>query len=1069
VTKSTSISLRNALTYGLRSIFGRIDNFGQAKMAAGAATAEGGKLRVKCLVSLSFAISSLAFPLAADAQSLRPSLADSFRLGSGGGVLCQVQVRSKDAALKSMFDRAWSIVCRDAARPVGRMYALNGTKDEVLARLAAARAADVSCNSSYSENVKQVGPVRIEQCTLTEANVGYRVLSAARGKTIWVAEGLGGYDSALRLGLQTIMADSNVAGQVTVATTSVDDPAAFARVQAGTLDADKALAEGYRRNNSGNYAEAAEFFDTLQQRVDGKSADPERLGEYIVNRALQKSNLGEFEEAEALFAEARKAPTVDRVQTRLRRNFEAMHLLNQRRYDEATARLLKPVAANAAMSRLPGSAIEIGVEVAAEINAGLPVAQRLGASDSTALTPEERSQFLDDQALQLRGTLLRLKGQAKDALPLLQQAADDTLRIREGRVVSVIRMRSEILAEHGLALEATGNIAGAEARLRDSLALLELRYPQTLAVNGARARLGSFLARNNKSADALILYKQVVTTAAENRASTTGLGNLLSPYFSLLSGQVATTPTAVDDMFLASQTLVRPGVADTQAILARELSNGQGEGARLFRQARTLDRDIERSRIDLANLTATPQRNADIERAIVAVQSDIETLTKEQATTQARLADFPQFRAISTNALTLPELRATLKPGEAYLKTLVAGRAIYAIFATSNSATGYRIPLSADELEALVTGIRDTISKDENGQPTTYPFDIGLARKLYVNLFGPAADKMAGVKHLIFEPDGALLKLPINLLVTDQASVTAYQARIAKPDADQFDFSGTAWLGRKTAVSTAVSARAFRDARAAPPSDAAQQYLGFGQNAPVGNAVRASLTRSANATAAVGCDWPTSEWNKPVSAEELRQAQAIIGAGQSNIVTGKDFTDLAVMKRSDLQDFRILHFATHGLVTAPRAACPAQPALLTSFGGSGSDGLLTFKEIYDLKLNADIVILSACDTAGKASISATRQAGITTGGGSALDGLVRAFIGAGGRSVLASHWPAPDDFKATERLIGGLFQSAGGTSVGEALAAAQVALMDDPATSHPYYWSGFAVVGDGSRALLKAH
>jgi len=70
--------------------------------------------------------------------------------------------------------------------------------------------------------------------------------------------------------------------------------------------------------------------------------------------------------------------------------------------------------------------------------------------------------------------------------------------------------------------------------------------------------------------------------------------------------------------------------------------------------------------------------------------------------------------------------------------------------------------------------------------------------------------------------------------------------------------------------------------------------------------------------------------------------------------------------------------------------------------------------------------------------------------------------------VLASHWPAPDDYNATQRLIGGLFAERGAASVGDALRDAQVKLMDDPQTSHPYYWAGFAIVGDGSQALLSA-
>ena len=108
---------------------------------------------------------------------------------------------------------------------------------------------------------------------------------------------------------------------------------------------------------------------------------------------------------------------------------------------------------------------------------------------------------------------------------------------------------------------------------------------------------------------------------------------------------------------------------------------------------------------------------------------------------------------------------------------------------------------------------------------------------------------------------------------------------------------------------------------------------------------------------------------------------------------------------TDLDQYRIIHFATHGVVTSARPNARRRPALLTSFGGNGSDGLLTFRKIFDLHLDADLVILSACDTAGKASAAATSKQASATGGDVALDGLVRAFVGAGGRLVIASHWP----------------------------------------------------------------
>ncbi|ODU21028.1 MAG: CHAT domain-containing protein [Sphingomonas sp. SCN 67-18] len=1000
------------------------------------------------------------------AQNAPPSLLDSFRLGSGGGVLCQVQSQGHDAALTGMFDRSWAIVCRDAARPIGKLYALrNGSGANPAQRLAEARSREARCEAEGRTTVEGLDQVGISRCTLAEANVGYSVYRHDDGRTTWVAEGLSGYDSALLLGLRTIVADRFVDGQVSVATTSISDPAAFARVQAGALDPDKALAEGYRRNNSGDYAEAAEFFGTLRDRDADMSTD--RAGEYLINQALQKSNLGEFAEADALFGEAEKIPTVDRVQVRLRRNFAAIHLLNQGRNDAALAVLDRPVVALAESQAVIGGAIEIDRQIAAEINSGLPNAQRLGGTEQGSLSPEERAVILDAQALQLRGTALRLKGQPGEARAALEKALKDAVSIRDGRVISIIRLRAQILSEIAAAQEAEGDFGGAQARLAESVALLETRYPETTVLNSAKARLAGFLARRGRTDQAMGMFREVVENLTRNRASTAGLSNLLAPYFAMLAAEIPSRPALIDDFFLASQTLIRPGVADTQTQLARELSEGTGEAATLFRQATALTRDIERARIDIANLRAAEDDGSIAVQRIAARQADLDSLEREQAITQARLSEFAQFRALSTDGIALSELRAALRADEAYLKLAVVGDAVYALYASPAEATAYRLPVTAKALDGMIDDLRATISTVDNGQYVTYPFDLALARSLYVALTGPVADRVSRARHLVFEPDGALLRLPINLLVADQAGVDRYAERMAAPKADAFDFTGVKWLGRETTVSTAVSARAFRDARAAPRSAATRQYLGFGQNAPVFDQVSVATTRSVSGAGA-GCDWPLGEWNKPISASELRRAQILTGGSASDVVTGRAFTDQAIIERTDLTDYRILHFATHGLVTAPRPECPARPALLTSFGGEASDGLLSFAEIYDLKIDADLVILSACDTAGKATVAATREAGVTSGGGTALDGLVRAFIGAGGRAVLASHWPAPDDFSATERLITGLFEAPAGTSVGEALRAAEVRLMDDPATSHPFYWSGFAIIGDGAQPLVAA-
>jgi CHAT domain-containing protein len=1034
----------------IRSDWGRADAQEQARRLR-----MGWRFSVRAL-KLLIASAVLASPVAAPAQQDRPSLKDSFALGSGGGSLCQVESKGRDPAVRGMFDRAWVIVCRDAARPVGHLYGLRGAPEQVAARLAPLRASEARCEGARGEaTIEDLGAVARAECRLNDADVGYRVYQWRRGDTVWVAEGLSGYDDALKLGLRTVAQDRFIPGKIEVATTGGTDPVAFARVQAGSLDPDRALAEGYRRNNAGDYAEAAEFFGTLQQRAD---VGPDKTGEYLINQALQKSNLGQFAEADRLFAEADKIPTTDRVQTRLRRNFRALHLINQKRLDEALVELDRPVVPLLQPMRVIGGAVEIGNEVAAEINSGAPDGVRLGTTEASQLTPDERAVIIDAQALQLRGTVYRLKGRYAEARDLLQRAGDQALSVRRGRVVSIIRLRSQILAELAASLEALGDTGGAEQRFRESIALLEQRYPETNVVAAARSRLAAFLLRQNRTDEALGLYKAVVAEVVQRGNAATGMSNLLAPYFEVLAQRAPSNPALVEDFFLATQTLVRPGVADTQAQLSRQLSQGAGEAAALFRQATSLQREVERQRIILATARAADKPE---QTQIDAASAELDRLSREQAAVQAKLADFPQYRALSTETLSVQDLRAALKPDEAYLKLAAVGQSVYGVYIMPSDAAVYKLPVTAAQLDSQVDELRATISREEEGQVFTYPYNLPLARTLYTELTGPVADRVAGAKAIVFEPDGAMLRLPLALLPADQASVDRYLARIAKKGADKFDMTGVQWLGRTAEISTAVSARGFRDARRTAPSAARKSYLGFGQNAPA--FTRVALARGA---AADPCQWPLEEWNKPISARELRTAQSILGGG-SEVVTGAAFTDEAVMARPDLADYRILHFATHGFVTAPRPQCPARPALLTSFGDARSDGLLSFREIYDLRMDADLVLLSACDTAGKATVSATREAGLTTGGGAALDGLVRAFIGGGARSVIASHWPAPDEFDATERLITGLFRAPPGASVGQALRAGQVRLMDDPATSHPFYWAGFALIGDGAQPLVR--
>ncbi|MBD3734399.1 MAG: CHAT domain-containing protein [Sphingopyxis sp.] len=997
---------------------------------------------------------ALAAPGTALAQAGDPTLRDSFSIGDQGGSLCEVQATVRDSVIKGMFDRAWLIVCRDASQPIGYVRMLRASPEEARARIDAGRSGTISC----------VG----DACTVKDSSIGWTTRVEADGDTAYAVEGFTAYDDALRIALASIREKRVVPGQIKVATTSVGGNDGFARTLAGTIDVDKALAEGYRRNHSGDYAEAAEFFEALSRRaLDDQAAADIDPTEFTLNRALQRSNLGEFAEADRLFGEVEMIPTSDPVQLRLRRNFRAIHALNQRDYDGAASILQTPIPPLTDAVKVDGGAVTLTPEIAAGINSGANARAVRQASDRERLTPIERAQIIDAQATHLLGTVERLRGNAGAAKSAQLKGLTDAIAVREGRVTSIIRLRSQMLGELALAEEALGDNATADARFQESINALAVEYPETNALASAQARYAAFLTRHGQDDKALGIYQGVVTALAGSQRSTTGMANMMAPYYRLLAARAATDPKAASDFFVASQLQVRPGVADTQAVLARELSSGSSDGARLFRQATTLNRDIERARIEdarLGQMPATPEINA--LRADLKTQLD--NLSFQQAETIAKLSAFPQYRVVAPGKLDLAELQQVLRPDEAYLKMLVVGDSVYAMLIGPDSAQLWKSDISAQGLENAVDTIRSTISIVENGKRVTYPFDAATARKLYTQLFAPAADRLPATAHLIFEPDGAMLRLPINLLITSDAGLAEYEQRVADPNADAFDMRRIAWLGRTTRPSTAVSALAFRNARQAPPSSAAREYFGLGENLPVRGGILPSTGTRGGIAGGVddSCQWDVSQWSRPISADELVTATRTMDRDAATLLTGGAFTDTAVKTRGDLGDYRIIHFATHGLVTAPRPSCPARPALVTSFGDKDSDGLLTFQEIFDLKINADLVILSACDTAGAATVAATREAGVASGGGNALDGLVRSFIGAGGRSVIASHWPAPDDFDATKRLIGGLFAAPQGESVADALWATQMKLMDDKQTSHPYYWAGFAIIGDGGQALL---
>jgi CHAT domain-containing protein len=355
------------------------------------------------------------------------------------------------------------------------------------------------------------------------------------------------------------------------------------------------------------------------------------------------------------------------------------------------------------------------------------------------------------------------------------------------------------------------------------------------------------------------------------------------------------------------------------------------------------------------------------------------------------------------------------------------------------------------------------------------PFDHVRAHKLYASLFGEAGDLIRG-KHLLIVPSGALSQLPFQVLVT-------------KPPASG-NHRSAAWLAREHALSVlpAVSSlKALR--RVGKPSAAPRAMIGFGNPLLEGGDAelaklavekqRCSEVRKLPLLARVGSHANVASVERrgnlvdvthirqqvplPETADELCAVARDMKANGSDIRLGKQATEAEVKRlsaRGDLALYRIVHFATHG-VLAGELDGSREPGLILTPPAQATeedDGYLSASEIAGLKLDADWVILSACNTAAGAATNAE-----------AFSGLARAFIYAQARALLVSHWAVYSD--ATVKLItGAIREMAHSPKVGraEALRRSMLALIDKGATfeAHPAHWAPFVLVGEGASAGL---
>jgi CHAT domain-containing protein len=393
-----------------------------------------------------------------------------------------------------------------------------------------------------------------------------------------------------------------------------------------------------------------------------------------------------------------------------------------------------------------------------------------------------------------------------------------------------------------------------------------------------------------------------------------------------------------------------------------------------------------------------------------------------------------------------------------------------------------RIDTKLGDMNARVNKLRGALEPNAAMISDIPPFDLTLAYDLYETLLKPTESKWRASKNLIVVTNGALGLLPLSLLPTEPSKIDSNDDPLFS------SYRKVPWLARTHAVTLVPSISALLTLRKLPAGTASRQPLiGFGDplfsreqadeaakdDKPVQVADAANVTRGAplkrrNSPKLDGVDsLQLAQLPRlPDTAEELKSIALALQADPAKVLNlGKDASEKNV-KTMNLSNFKIIAFATHGLVPGELDGL-AQPALaLTApaLADSDGDGLLTMEEVLALKLDADWVVLSACNTG----------AGVVAGA-EAASGLGRAFFYAGTRALLLTNWSVHSE--SARELITDLFKRQADDPAltrGQALQQAMMALVDGPgylgaagktefSYAHPLFWAPYSVVGDGGK------
>ena len=1017
--------------------------------------------------------SCLAFALstAAGAQVPRPDVPDRFELGRDArGEPCTATRVWNDALVSGYFTDSFSITCRGATagRPLGFFRSFKLDQLEAVER-------GFECGVASSFKLPGLGPVRARRCVDKTIGFDTVVTTFEHGHRRFMVSAIptvqGPAEEALRVVAMAAKPnpDRNRRSPAAIDATVL---AAAPRTSAGDAlasDASTALQQGLRFIRQGLHMEASRVLNDALSRLPVDAPTGQRIDLLLVS-GIADSNLRFFDSAAENFQRADTLlaanPGIENaaILVRKRANYGALDLLNRRNFESAIRSLDRLTLAPADASQ-PLS----DPTLVRSLNQRSERHSESSGSVAVADTATLSQLVIDAQAQWARSVALLAQNKPEEAKEAINAADRSFAVLRRERVDQrqVLWLDARIERQRGRVFARLGDLPGALAALDRAIASLNRAGSDGSGIGPtlAETQMERAAIASRTGADRVQILAQF-DGAVDSLVASGASGSVLPPsieqYLDLLVADSEVRPdgNAAERFFRAIQAVGEPAIARQFTQLQSIVTADQSLAARVQDRAE-IEREITQLRFQISE--AATDKPANGPGSVQALETRRAAAEAQLIAIDTELQQSNAFSAVDDRPATLAEVRAALRPGEAYFKITEIRNYAFGILIDGKGVKLYRVTRPMVEAKPLAEIVRASI---DGGIDNKLPvFKVAASYALFQLLAGPVADRLLGATTIVIDPSGPLERLPLGVLVVDKASVDAFAV---SRRANAYDYSRVGFLANKVALSSALSPRSFLVARKSPASTAKFPFIGFAQHMPIamsGAFGGRMVSVGTNCQVELKAIAALTNQLTPINARELTRATDALGVTGAPMMIGADFTDTAVEARTDLNQFQVLHFATHGLTEGQWGCAQSPPGLVTSQGGPESASILTFGDIAKLRLDANLVVLSACDTASGVSSAEARAAGQEESGAT-LEGLVRAFLAANARAVLTTYWPISDEGES-EALIEGFYRAGRTTDIANALKTAQSALIAQPKFSHPFFWGPFFVVGDASKTMLS--